>query len=143
MLSDFQRSKLDRRFELLDTDEDGFISGSDYDMAAANVCQAFDYAQGSPQYEKVHMAYLSLWVHLGKKMDESGEGRISRKQFIASCADCIVEHEGGYDRVMAPIVQAIFDIVDADENGKLDIGELTAWFNAYGVCADDAARAFK
>jgi Ca2+-binding EF-hand superfamily protein len=143
MLSELQKAKLDRRFELLDTDGDGYISGSDYDAAAANVCRAFDYAQGSPQYEKVHMTYLNLWVRLSKRMDKAGEGRISRSQFVASCADMIVEHEGGYERLIGPIIQAIFDVVDADENGTLEVEELATWFNAYGVCADDAERAFK
>jgi len=143
MLSDFQKSKLDRRFELLDTDGDGYISGADYDAAAANVCRAFDHPQDSPQYEKVQMAYLNLWVRLSKPMDKAGAGRISRKQFVASCAERIVEAEDGYERIVAPIIQAIFDVVDADGSGTLDIEELTTWFSAYGVCTDDAERVFK
>ncbi len=143
MLSDFQRAKLERRFELLDTDGDGQITANDYDLAAANVCRAFDFAQDSPQYEKVHVLYLRLWVALSRRMDEQDSGRISREQFISSCAQVIVEAEEGYDRIIGPIALTIFDLIDADDSGTLDIEELATWFNAYGVCADDAERAFK
>jgi Ca2+-binding EF-hand superfamily protein len=143
MLSDFQRAKLERRFELLDMDGDGYITANDYDVAAANVCSAFDFAKDSPQYEKVHVIYLRLWVALSRRMDEQQTGRISREQFIASCARVIVEAEEGYDRIIGPIALTIFDLIDADESGTLDIEELSTWFNAYGVCADDAQRAFK
>ena len=33
--------------------------------------------------------------------------------------------------------------MDGDDSGTLEVEELAAWFNAYGVCADDAERAFK
>jgi Ca2+-binding EF-hand superfamily protein len=142
MLSDFQKSKLARRFELLDADGDGYITGADYDAVAANVCQAFGYAEGTPQHEKVHMTYLNMWVRLSAEMDREGGGRVSRKQYVAWCADSIVEAEGGYDRVIAPIIRSVFDLADADGNGVVDIEELTTWFNSYGVCADDAEQAF-
>jgi Ca2+-binding EF-hand superfamily protein len=143
MLTEFQRSKLDRRFELLDTDGDGYITATDYDLAAAEVCRAFNYAEGSPQHEKVHLGYLNLWVRLSRKMDEEGAGRITRQQFAASCAQLIVEAENGYDQVLRPVIQTVIEIIDANENGVLEVEELAAWFNAYGVCADDAQRAFK
>jgi Ca2+-binding EF-hand superfamily protein len=143
MLSDFQRAKLERRFELLDMDGDGYITANDYDVASASVCRAFDFAKDSAQYEKVHVLYLRLWVALSRRMDEQQSGMISRRQFIESCERVIVEAEQGYDRIIGPIALTIFDLIDADDSGTLDIEELTTWFNAYGVCADDAARAFR
>lgn len=143
MLSDFRRAKLERRFELFDMDGDGYITADDYDEAAANVCRAFDFAQDSPQYEKVHVIYLRLWVALSRVLDEQRTGRISRGQFITSCDRMIAESEEGYDRYIGPIALTVFDLIDADGSGALDIGKLATWFNAYGVCADDAERAFK
>jgi len=143
MLSDFQRSKLDRRFELLDADGDGHITAADYDAVAARLCQAFGFAEGSPQHEKVHVIQLRLWTALSRRMEAEDTGRISRRQFAESCARSIIEAEHGYDRIIGPVAQTIFDLVDGDDSGTLEVEELTAWFNAYGVCADDAERAFK
>lgn len=143
MLSDFQRAKLERRFELLDMDGDGYITADDYDEAAANVCRAFDYEHDSPQYEKVHVIYLRLWVALSRGVDEPETGRISREQFVGSCARLLVEDEGGFDRFVSPIALAIYDVIDAGRSGAVDVEQVATWFNAYGVCADDAERAFR
>lgn len=142
MLTELQAAKLDRRFELLDADGDGFITAADYDQTASAVCEAFDYPEGSPQHERVHMTFLTMWDKLSRKMDGKHTGRISRDQFLSSCADSIVERGGGYDRNIKPVVDAVFDIIDADGNGVLDVDELARWFSAYGVCEDDAQRAF-
>ncbi|MBS2962912.1 hypothetical protein KGA66_07650 [Actinocrinis puniceicyclus] len=143
MLSDFQRAKLDRRFELLDADGDGHITAEDYDMAAVNVCQAIGFGPGSPQYEQVHAMYQRLWAALcGVAGRQHGE-RISRDQFLSACERLIVGAEEGYERLIAPIVTAVFDLSDTDARGELGIEQLTTWFNAYGVCADDAEHAFE
>lgn len=143
MLSDFQRAKLERRFELLDMDGDGYIGADDYDEAAANVCRAFDFEQDSPQYEKVHVIYLRLWVALSRRMDEQETGRISREQFVGACARVLVEDEGGFDRFVSPIALAVYDVIDAHGRGAVAVEQVATWFNAYGVCADDAERAFR
>lgn len=143
MLTDVQTSKLDRRFELLDTDGDGAITAADYDMAAANVCRAFEFAAGSPQYERIHVIYLRLWVALSRKTAAHDSGRVTREQFIRSCAESIVEPARGYDKIIRPVAETIFDLIDDDHSGTLDIEELTNWANAYGVCADDAERAIR
>lgn len=143
MLTDVQKSKLDRRFELLDADGDGFITAADYDLAAAHVCEAFDFAEGSPQHERIHVIYLRLWVALSRKTDSNGNERITREQFVRSCAESIVEPARGYDRIIRPVAQTIFDLIDDDDSGTLEVEELANWANAYGVCADDAERAFR
>jgi Ca2+-binding EF-hand superfamily protein len=143
MLSELQAAKLDRRFELLDSDGDGYITADDYDAAAANVCNAFGVSDLDPHFERIQLSYLRLWERLTRRMDPQHTGRISRDKYIASCAELIVEAEDGYERNLRPIADAIFDAIDADGNDELDLDELTAWFNAYGVCSDDAERVFR
>jgi Ca2+-binding EF-hand superfamily protein len=143
MLTDLQVSKLDRRFELLDVDGDGVINAADYDLAAAGVCAAFGHRPGSRAYDRVHMAYLTLWTRISREMDRQGAGRITRRQFIDSCADAVVERDGGYEQTIAPVADAVMDVIDANGDGLLSLDELTRWFNAYGVCADDAERIFR
>jgi Ca2+-binding EF-hand superfamily protein len=142
MLTDFQRSKLDRRFELLDADGDGYIAASDYELAAAGVCRALDHAEGSPQHERIRLGYLNLWERLSRGIDQEGAQRITRAQFAAAFAQNIVEPEDGYDRALRPVVEDIIEVVDGGGRGVLEVERLAAWFNAYGVCIDDAERAF-
>lgn len=143
MLTDLQVSKLDRRFELLDVDGDGVISAADYDLAAGSVCTAFGHRPGSPAHDRVHMAYLTLWTRISERMDRHGTGRITRRQFIDAYADSIIRSDGGYEQTVAPVADTVMDVIDANGDGLLSLDELTRWFNAYGVCSDDAERIFR
>jgi Ca2+-binding EF-hand superfamily protein len=142
MLSALQAAKLDRRFELLDYDGDGAISAADFDLAAGNVCKAFDFPQDSVEFERIQTTYNALWVAISRHAPRDAKGRIGREQFVVSCADTLFA-EGGYDQTEGRLAQVIFDLVDADGNGVLDVEECATWFSAYGVCEDDAVRAFQ
>lgn len=142
MLSELQTAKLDRRFELLDYDGDGVISSADFDLAAQNVCRAFDFPEDSVEFERVQTTYNALWVAINQKASRDVNGKIGREQFVASCADTIFE-AGGYDKTEGRLAQVIFDLLDADGNGILDVDECATWFSAYGVCEDDALKAFR
>ena len=112
MLSELQTAKLDRRFELLDYDGDGVISSADFDLAAQNVCRAFDFPEDSVEFERVQTTYNALWVAINQKASRDANGKIGREQFVASCADTVFE-AGGYDKTEGRLAQVIFDLLDA------------------------------
>ena len=139
MLTALQRRKLQLRFALLDTDGNGYLSQRDYDLVTLRLCAAFGHLPGTEAYERVHNAYLQLWERLRSLMDVDGEGRISLSQFMNGCAKLIQEQRSA--AVQDP-VDLIFDMVDADQNGVIDLAEFTKWMHAYGVGAQDTVEAF-
>lgn len=141
MPSEFQQSKIDHRFELLDADGDGYITAADFDEIVAKVCDAFDFADGSPQYEKLQLIHLSLWDGLSEGVGGGGAQRLDREQFTAVYVQNFIETEGGYDQSMGLLPETVFEVVDEDDDGVLHIDELARWISAYGVREDDARRA--
>jgi len=127
MLTALQRRKLQLRFALLDTDGNGYLSQRDYDLVTLRLCAAFGHLPGTEAYERVHNAYLQLWERLRSLMDVDGEGRISLSQFMNGCAKLIQEQRSA--AVQDP-VDLIFDMVDADQNGVIDLAEFTKWMRA-------------
>jgi Ca2+-binding EF-hand superfamily protein len=142
MLSELQAAKLDRRFELLDYDGDGVISAADFDLAARNVCRAFDFPPESVEFERVQTTYNALWVAIHQKASRDADGRIGRAQFVTSCAETIFETDG-FAESEAKLAQVMFDLLDADGNGVVDVEECVTWFSAYGVSENDAIKAFQ
>ena len=138
MLTALQRRKLQLRFALLDTDGNGYLSQEDYDLVTLRLCAAFGHLPGSADYDRVHTAYLKLWEQLRSRMDAEGEGRITLDQFMDGCERLMQEQQ---EPVHDP-VDLIFDMVDADQNGVIDLTEFTTWMNAYGVGAQDTVEAF-
>jgi len=141
MPSEFQQAKIDHRFELLDADGDGYVTAADFDEIAANVCEAFDLADGSPQYEKMQLIHLNLWGALSQGPGGRSAERIDREQFAAVYVQNFIETEGGYDQSMGLLPQTVFEVVAEDDDGVLHIDELARWISAYGVREDDARRA--
>jgi Ca2+-binding EF-hand superfamily protein len=139
MLTALQRRKLQLRFALLDTDGSGFLSQRDYDLVTLRLCAAFGHLPGTEEYERVHKAYLQLWERLRALMDADGEGRVSLSQFMDGCEKLM--GEGPYRPAHDP-VELIFDMVDADQNGVIDLTEFTKWMHSYGVGAQDTVEAF-
>jgi len=143
MLTALQRRKLQLRFALLDTDGNGYLSQEDYDLVALRLCAAFGHLPDTPDYERVHNAYLQLWEQLRNRMDAEGSGRISLQQFMDGCEKLIEEHPGdGAPPLVHDPVDLIFDMVDSDQNGQIDLREFTTWMHAYGVGPQDTVEAF-
>jgi Ca2+-binding EF-hand superfamily protein len=142
MLSDLQRKKLQLRFALLDTDGDGRLTQQDYELVSLRLCAAFGHLPGSAGYERVRAAYLTLWERLRTRMDRDGSGVICLPQFLESCEKAIVERRDGFERNIAGLVELLFDLVDADANGTIDLTEFTTWLHSYGVGPRDTVDAF-
>jgi Ca2+-binding EF-hand superfamily protein len=139
MLTALQRRKLQLRFALLDTDGNGYLSQEDYDLVTLRLCAAFGHLPGTAAYERVHNAYLKLWEQLRSRMDLDGTGQISLDQFMIGCERLLLEQPQppAHDPV-----DLIFDMVDADQNGVIDLTEFTTWMHAYGVGAQETVEAF-
>ncbi len=142
MLTDLQRKKLQLRFALLDTDGDGRLTRQDYELVCLRLCAAFGHLPGSQGYERVRVAYLTLWERLRARMDRDGSGVITLPQFLESCEHAIVERRDGFERNLAGLVELLFDVVDADANDAIDLPEFTTWMHAYGVGPRDTVDAF-
>jgi Ca2+-binding EF-hand superfamily protein len=142
MLSDLQRKKLQLRFALLDTDGDGQITQQDYELLTLRLCAAFGHLPGSPGYERVRNAYLTLWERMRTRMDHDGSGVVTLPQFLESCEKAIIERRDGFQRNLADLADLLFDLVDADENGVIDLAEFTTWMHSYGVGPRDTVDAF-
>jgi Ca2+-binding EF-hand superfamily protein len=143
MLTALQRRKLQLRFALLDTDGNGYLSQEDYDLVTLRLCAAFGHLPGTAEYERVHTAYLKLWEQLRSRMDLDGTGRITLDQFMTGCERLLQEAPPSAQRTSAhDPVDLIFDMVDADQNGVIDLVEFTTWMHAYGVGAQDTVEAF-
>jgi Ca2+-binding EF-hand superfamily protein len=142
MLTDLQRKKLQLRFALLDTDGDGRLTQRDYELVCLRLCAAFGLLPGTEGHERVRAAYLTLWERLRARMDRDGSGAITLPQFLESCEKAIVVRGDGFERNLAGLVELLFDLVDADADGVIDLPEFTAWLHSYGVGPRDTVAAF-
>jgi Ca2+-binding EF-hand superfamily protein len=142
-ITDLQRRKLERRFEILDRDGDGKLEQADYEQVTSRMAAAFGHDPDGPPAVALRDTYLALWAALLRKMDSDGDGQISRDEFITSVARSIVAREDGFSRHIEPIAHAVLTMADTNGSGELDADEFSRMWVAIGVPADDTARAFQ
>jgi Ca2+-binding EF-hand superfamily protein len=144
MLTELQRRKLRLRFALLDTDGDGGLAREDFELVTLRVCAAFGHLPGSADYDRVLGAYLKVWERLCEELDHDPFVPCSMQEFLDACERALLE-PARTDRPPLhdlDLVDLVFDIADADQNGVIDLAEFTAWMHAYGVGARDTVEAF-
>jgi Ca2+-binding EF-hand superfamily protein len=137
MLSQFQRRKLARMFDLYDVDRDGYIEAVDYARVGEGFATATGSAPGSADYEKLRAAYLGFWEQLRQVADADRDGRITREEFVASYETLLAMRE-----TIAGVSHAILQLTDRDGDGKITPAEFEANLRAYGLPAAAAAEAF-
>lgn len=163
MLTELQRRKLQLRFALLDTDGDGSLSREDFELVTLRVCAAFGHLPGSEGYDRVLGAYLKLWERLCWEMGHDPYEKTSLPDFLAACERALLTPDRRADLPQMhdlpqsqdlpqladlpqlhdlDLVDMVFDIADADNNGVIDLAEFTTWMHAYGVGARDTIEAF-
>jgi len=140
-LTELQQRKLNRRFELFDTDGNGFIERSDLEEIARNLCATYDPDMRSAAAHKVYSAYLNTWEQVMVPMDINSDGKISRDEFMTGTAQQTKTPED-YGRAFRPIIEAVTELCDRDGDGALNAEEFTSWLRACRVASGDADMVF-
>ncbi|WP_395366928.1 EF-hand domain-containing protein [Streptomyces sp. YH02] len=136
MPSDVQERKLQRHFELLDMDRNGFIEQQDLVAFADKITESAG-ASGTPQAQAFRSEAERVWQSLRKALDQDGDQRVSRDEFV-SAADI--------NQVMNEAVKLghlSFDVIDRDGDGRISKAEWTRMDQSIGIPREDSMAGFE
>lgn len=143
-LTDWQKRKFIKLFNLYDASQSGFLKLSDFERIGQNLARLKGCKSGSFIYEQLSIQFMYHWIRI--------RGEIKRKldrKFDATVtlAEWLLYHE----RVLADpsyhcpidfLTKQIFDVVNVDESGCFDGQEWQKLFQIYGISAVEAEEAF-
>ena len=141
MVTDVQRRKMDREFNLFDHDCDGILARSDYMSVAHKLIETFGISPKSGRGKAVIAAYEALWQRHVRDFDTDGNGRITREEFHAAFEQEVLR-ENGFNEVYLPLITALVDIVDGDEKDVLNRREFSKLMAVFNVSEVDAMVTF-
>ncbi|WP_370416558.1 EF-hand domain-containing protein [Streptomyces fradiae] len=136
MSSDVQERKLQRHFELLDMDHNGFIEQQDLVAFAERITESAG-AMGTPQAQAFHSEAERVWQALRKALDTDGDQRISRDEFISAADINQVMNEA------VKLGRLSFDVVDRDGDGRISQAEWTRMDQSIGIPQKDSMAGFE
>lgn len=141
MTAALHATKLNRRFDLLDADSDGYLEREDFEALAHRLVQGFTCASDSPQAQAVVKTYLEFWEGFIKPMDADGDGKVSREEFVSTVTGRVRAGDS-FDRTYRPHMEAVVNLADADGDGVLSRGEFIRLGALAGVSEEQSNRSF-
>jgi tellurite resistance protein TerC len=136
-----QRTMLERRFAVVDTDGNGVWQRDDCRLLIQRLCQTFGHPADSAAGRAVATALGTLFDTMLSHLDANRDGVISREEFVAGIGPDLAGRPE-FDAAVGATARSLIQMADADGNGVLDPGEYTRLAGVYGARADQAERAF-
>jgi Ca2+-binding EF-hand superfamily protein len=136
-----ERTILERRFAVIDTDGNGVWQRDDYQLLTERLCETFGHAADSVACRAVATAQQTLFDTMLSYMDANGDREISREEFVTAVG-LDIANRPGFDAAVGATARSLIQVADADGNGALDPGEYARLAAVYGARADQAERAF-
>jgi tellurite resistance protein TerC len=136
-----ERTVLERRFAVIDTDGNGVWQRDDGQLLTRRLCEAFGYAPESAAGRAVASAQQALFDAMLAYLDANRDAQISRDEFVTGVGLDIADRPG-FDAAVGSTARTLIQVADTDGNGVLDAGEYTRLAAAYGARADQARRSF-
>ncbi len=140
-------TRLTRLFNVLDADGNGLLEAADFDRVATELTRSQALAEGSQA--SLGQRYRHLWETLAAACDANRDGRVTLQEWLA-------HHEALLDsdrrlRVEQPAYRSpiettarfLFDVLDANQDGRISREEYRAFATAHGLSPDVADQAFE
>ncbi|GAA3033100.1 Ca2+-binding EF-hand superfamily protein [Streptomyces olivoverticillatus] len=119
-------------FAMLDADGDGVISTEEYAARAERVARATGRSMDDPLVVAARASGQQAWA----AMDADGDGGVTFEEYAAWAG------AEAFDTVCRPVLGALFDLADTDEDGALNLPEFTTLRTALGNPVGNIESAF-
>ena len=136
-----ERTMLERRFAVIDTDGNGVWQRDDGHLLTRRLCEAFGHGEDSAAGRAMATAQQALFDAMLAYMDANDDQEISRDEFVAAVGPDLADRPG-FDAAVGTTARTLIQVADTDGNGVLDAGEYTRLAAVYGARAEEAERAF-
>jgi len=158
MLSELMTKKLTKHFQFQDSNDDGFVEKADWEQCAKNLAALRNWEPDSAEYKSILAQHLDIWTTNWQPADSDGDGKVSLKEYLdlttqiktgtqapsenEENGDENTEPKASYlDRLFA-LFGTIFDTIDQNNDGKIDLDDYKEYFKAWGVDESLAKGAF-
>jgi Ca2+-binding EF-hand superfamily protein len=122
MLTDFQRRKLSRMFEMYDVDKNGLVEQTDYEQIAKNLSSIYGLSAGSPERAQLHATHMAFWNSVRQLSSEQAQSRVTREEFVNGYGK-LVGNKQSFLAQMGGLADAVIAISDRNGDGQLSVKE--------------------
>ena len=141
MLTDLQRAKLSRYFQMYDVDDDGVVGRKDFERILENLRQLYNLGDSDPRFIAIRESYLQQWEGLVEFADIDADGTVDPEEWLAYFTGVLGDTEL-YEAAVTSLVFELLNFFDTDEDGVLGADEFVNFYGLFGRSAAMARQVF-
>jgi Ca2+-binding EF-hand superfamily protein len=139
---DLLDQKIDICFAHADIDKDGVIDASDILALAARVIAAAGVPFDSPEAIALLRSSDAWWQALIREFDVNTDGRVRKDEYRAALRR-MAGREDAVERVLLPGAEALWQLMDRNDDGEISPTEFSAFQRAFGSSPEVTRIAFE
>ena len=143
-LSTLQKRKLMKLFGMYDANNTGTLYLSDFEHIANRLAKMKGWRQGGSDYHRLMDKLMHRWIHLRSEVKATLGHRpaefVTLDEWLHYYEQVLKDDE--YRAPINEIEDLIFEAVDADASGSLELQEWQSLFQIYGIPVIYAEEAF-
>jgi len=143
MMTEYQRKKQVRWFNVLDGNKDGFLERADFEVIGHRLAATMNVESG-PIHESIIAGWVDTWEHMQQAVDQNRDGRVSLGEFL-NFEDRVIYQvtPEEYTTYMGGNAKAMVALADLDQNGTLSPSEWRWQFRGFGIEDSAADESFQ
>lgn len=143
-LTDLQTRKLMKLFGMYDADNSGVLKLHNFQTLIDRLAQLRGWRSDSPEYTRISDKFMHRWLHMKAEIKDrlrgSKDGSITLEEWLGFYGQVLSDNT--YRDHIYEVTSLIFDAVDVDANGHLNLDEWRQLFRVYGIPVIYAPEAF-
>lgn len=132
MLTDLQKRKLTRFFNVWDANGDGVITTDDPEQVAQNLAELRGLKPGSPEHEGFCSGFMLYQNDFLQAVDVDESGSVTLEEWLAYHEEMLQDEER-FKGTALMVSELMFQLMDRNEDGKITLEEYRSWMRAFRI----------
>lgn len=141
-MTELQKAKQVHYFNVLDYNDDGVLEKQDFLDIADRLAGMRQYEQGSSHHTAVRQEILRIWTNARALSGQENKTQITLDDWLAH-EEKVINSDILVRSYVQGIAQAIFDILDADNDHRISQDEYLKFFRAFRGDPEEGKEAFR
>jgi Ca2+-binding EF-hand superfamily protein len=138
MTEDVLSKKHRKMFRVYDADGNGFIEKVDFTIIFERVAAVMGLLPGAAEYEPLRKQFLFVWENIRSLADANGDDKVSEEEWLRY-SHRMSQSPVLYERDAGALSELMFNLFDADKDGRLTLDDFRRFFRAFRI--DEALAA--
>lgn len=139
MLTNLQKRKLTRFFNVWDANGDGVITTKDPEQVAQNLAKLQGLKPGSPEHEGFYSGFMSYQNDFLKAVDVDESGRVTLEEWLAYHEEMLQDGKR-FEGTALMSIEVMFALMDRNGDGKITLEEYGEWMRAFRIGEQDTTE---